>query len=169
MKRNLAVTECEILNTFIIMNSLRLKTNKERSVKTPTSKKSISPKHFFNEENVAPTRTRQKSTTPQYMSGDDLFSLYSVTKQVVRDSGSDDGECGKSVFEDDDEIFSLPDPELNKTNTVLLLMNLCSPLAILMSIYLKTVMLLIECIFLTLSRLRSSTLEVWVDPIHKQI
>lgn len=66
------------MNTFIIMSS-RLKTNKGRSsVKTPTSKKSISLKHFFNKENVAPTRTKQTSTTPQYMSGDDLFSLDSV-------------------------------------------------------------------------------------------
>ena len=49
-----------------------------------------------------------------------MFSLHSVTKQVVRDSGNDDGESGKSVSEDDDEIFSLPDPKLNKTTTILL-------------------------------------------------
>ena len=103
------------------MNSLRLKTNKGRS--SVKRKKSISPKYFFNKENVVSTRTRQTCTTPQYIPGDDLSSLYSVTKQVVRDSGSDDG---KSVFEDD-EIFSLPDPKLNKITTVLPPMNLCSP------------------------------------------
>lgn len=57
--------------------------------------------------------------------GDDLFSLDSITKQVVSDSGSDDGESGKSVFEND-EIFSLPDPELNNTTIVLPPVNLCS-------------------------------------------
>ena len=39
------------------------------------------------------------------------------------DSGNDDDENGKSVSEDDDEIFFLPDPELNILPTV----NLCSP------------------------------------------
>ena len=105
------------------MKFLRLKTNKGRSsVKTPTSKKSISPKHFFNKENVAPTRTRQTSTTPQYMPGDDLFSLHSITKYIVVDSGNDDDENGKSVSEDD-EILFLPDP---KTTTVLPSVNLYS-------------------------------------------
>ena len=61
------------------------------------------------------------------MLGDDLFSLHSITKQVVRDSGSDDDECGKSVFENDDEIFSLPEIKLNKTTTILPPVNLCSP------------------------------------------
>ena len=138
-------------------------------MKTPTSKKSISQKRFFNKEkNVAPTRTRQKSTTPQYMPGDDLFSLNSVTRQVVRGSGSDDGECGKSVFEDD-EIFSLPDLELNKTTTVLLPVNLCSPSSNSDVNLPKSSAVVDRMILLTLPRLRSSTLEVWVHLIHKQI
>ena len=43
------------------------------------------------------------------------------------DSGNNDDECGKSLSENDGEIFFLPDPKLNKTNTVLPPVNLCSP------------------------------------------
>ena len=42
------------------------------------------------------------------------------------DSGNDGDENGKSLSEDVDEIFFIPDPELNKTTTVLPPVNLCS-------------------------------------------
>ena len=82
------------------------------------------------------------------------------------DFGNDDG---KSVSEEDDEIFFLPDPELNKTTIVLPPVNLCSPSSSCDVNLPKSSAFVDRMHFVESSRLRSLTLGVWVHPIHKQI